>query len=75
MLKIAVDYGNDLIGKPWDAVVSLLYSLEQTNDCSAILDQLFTNSGEITPVRMRDILQSLLEFSSSEFRKDVHYTR
>jgi hypothetical protein len=24
---------------------------------------------------MRDILQALLEFSSSEFRRDAHYTR
>ena len=60
MLKIAIEYGNDLMGKPWASIVSLIYSLEQTNDCSAILDKLFTNSADITPPRMRDILQALL---------------
>lgn len=75
LLKMAIEYGNDLIGKPWDTIVSLLYSLDQTSDCSSLLDRLFTNSGQITPPRMRDILQALLQFSSSEFRKDTHYTR
>ena len=60
MLKLAIEYGNDLMGKPWASIVSLIYSLEQTNDCSAILDKLFTNSADITPPRMRDILQALL---------------
>lgn len=72
---MAIEYGNDLIGKPWGTIVSLLYSLEQSSDCGAVLDKLFTNSGQITPPRMRDILQALLQFSTSEFRRDSHYTR
>ena len=76
MLRLGMEFGNDLHGQIWDSVVALIFSVEHENEySSAVLDKLFTNSATLSAPRLRDFIHSLLVFSGAEFRRDAQYTR
>jgi len=76
ILRLGIEFGNELHGDLWGTVISLIYKLENENEYnSAVLDKLFTNSGRLSAQRLRDFLRALLEFSRSDIRQDSLYTR